>query len=255
MIITKKNYKYKTWKETFNDKPVKLTDIEIPYDWRNFFKPIFSDPKIKIIETKINEDIDKQIVPYPELLFSAFHYTKFNNIKVVFIGQDPYFNLENDIPQATGLSFSVPHGMALPDSLKNMYANLKKFNHLMTKPKSGNLEFWAYQGCLMLNSALTVIIGHKKSHSNVWEWFVNKIIKKLSDEKDFLIFVLWGNDALEKMRIIDIDKHLVIVSSHPSGLACYKTLGKYPAFMDLDTFGLINKNLKENNIQTILWDL
>jgi len=253
MIITKKNYKYKTWKETFQNKSIKLTEMEIPYDWKNFFESILKDPKIKVIEKKLNEDINEQIVPYPELLFTAFYYTRFKDVKVVFIGQDPYFHLENGIPQATGLAFSVPEGLLIPDSLKNIYANLDKHHHLMKKPVNGNLEFWAYQGCLMLNSALTVIIGKKKSHTNIWNWFTNKIIKKLSDEKDYIIFVLWGADALEKIKIIDIDKHPVIISSHPSGLSCNKTLDKYPAFMDLDSFGLINEKLKEKNIQTILW--
>jgi uracil-DNA glycosylase len=271
--MDKMEKRYKTWKEKYDKKKFKFTNLEIPYSWKKFFKSIVEDPKISVIEKKINEDIECNIVPYPDLIFSAFHFTNFKNVNVIFIGQDPYFNMcvpissnNNDkplpqqandkpLPQATGLSFSVPIGMTYPDSLRNIYTNLEKYDHLMKKQTSGNLEFWAHQGCLMLNSALTVIIGQKKCHINIWEWFVNKIIQKLSDEKDYLIFVLWGNDALQKIKFIDIDKHDVIIASHPSGLSCNKSLGKYPAFMNLDHFGIINEKLKKINKKSIIWDI
>jgi uracil-DNA glycosylase len=119
----------------------------------------------------------------------------------------------------------------------------------------GNLEFWALQGCLMLNTALTVLRGKKFCHAKVWQWFTDKVIKYLSAHKDRIIFVLWGSPAYSKINLIDQDKHEVIISSHPSGLSCNKPMKEYPPFDDVDHFGDINKLFRKWGEPEIIWQL
>lgn len=233
-----------------------------PYDlsWKSMFDELFKDKKFVKIEETLKEEAENYnniIVPYPELLFNAFCLTTLDNLKVVFIGQDPYFNLEDNIPQAMGLSFSIPDKIKTPSSLSNIYKNLKNNNHLLFDIKSGNLEFWALQGCLMLNSSLTVKIGdkNKNCHQKLWNWFTNKIISYISENTEQTIFVLWGNNAYEKHKLIDLDKHQIIISSHPSGLSADKKLKDYSSFNEQDHFGLINKYLKQWNKTEIIWQI
>lgn len=184
--------------------------------------------------------------------------TKASNLKVVFIGQDPYFNHEEYqgkyVPQAMGLSFSVPDGIAIPSSLNNIYSNMIKYGHIKKAPITGNLWFWAAQGCLMLNSALTVEDNTKESHLKMWEWFTDYIIQYISQYMDNIVFVLWGGYAYKKINMIDLDKHSTIISSHPSGLSAHKPFQNYPAFMNEDHFGKINTYLKKSGKQKIIWE-
>jgi uracil-DNA glycosylase len=120
-------------------------------------------------------------------------------------------------------------------------------------PKSGNLWFWAIQGCLMLNTALTVRHKEQRSHYNMWQWFTDDIIIYINTYFKNIVFVLWGADAYKKINLINQDSNHVIISSHPSGLSAANPMQKYPAFNDFDHFGEINKILKENNIKPILW--
>lgn len=154
-----------------------------------------------------------------------------------------------------GLSFSVPVGIPIPSSLKNIYKNAMDFGQFYRYPEHGNLEFWAFQGCLMLNTALTVQKGHKNSHASIWNDFTDKIIKKLSDEKEGLVFVLWGAPALSKLSLIDTSKHNTVISSHPSGLSNNNKLGKYPSFSSIDQFGTINTFLKKSGKEEIIWQI
>lgn len=249
--------KYKTWGQFFPDKKVKLN--KIPYDrsWCPIMEKLLNDPRCANIEAKLSseleEDIDVMIYPPPELLFNSLLLTKFDKLSVVIFGQDPYFSIE----QGMGLSFSVPHGKDVPVSLDNVYKNQLKFNRIKKKPTHGNLEFWALQGCLMLNSSLTVKDGsdNKNCHQNNWRWFTNALVKYISDNKDNVVFVLWGKDAYDKMPLIDLDKHEVTASSHPSGLSCSKNMGNEPAFNDCDHFGKINNYLKKSNKTEIVWQL
>jgi len=257
---------------------------EIPYDssWIIMFSNLFSNPKFATIEKEFKSIIQKdkraKIYPLPEYLFSAFMMTPADKLKVVFIGQDPYFNVEyvndtdngNDkdtdstssenktisipVPQAMGLSFSVPHGTNIPSSLDNVFANMVKYGHLKKKPTTGNLWYWASQGCLMLNTALTVLNEVKKSHSRLWEWFTDYIIRYISTYMDNIIFVLWGSDAYEKIKLINLDKHHTIISSHPSGFSAHKPMKNYPAFMNNDHFGQINETLEKYGKTKILWN-
>ena len=130
-----------------------------------------------------------------------------------------------------------------------IYKNLLKYGHIEKIPEHGCLDYWAYQGCLMLNTSLTVIDGEKNCHSNEWKWFTDKIIEEISNKLNNIVFVLWGGEAYKKIELIDLDKHHVIISSHPSGLSANKEFKSYPAFVNQDHFGIINSYLKDK----IIW--
>lgn len=247
---------FKKWSQKFPDE-VDLSKIRYHRSWSDIFDELFEDERIKKsnaeLSAVIKKDPDVKMYPPPELVFNAFLQTSFDKVKVVILGQDPYFSAD----QAMGLSFSVPYGMDVPSSLQSVYNNLVENKHISKKPKHGNLEFWAAQGCLMLNTCLTVVDGKENinGHQHIWKWFTDKIIKYISDKKDNVVFVLWGGPALGKAELIDQDKHEVIVSSHPSGLSANKPLRNYPAFNGYDHFGRINCVLEKWGKLPIIWDL
>jgi uracil-DNA glycosylase len=253
--------KVENWDDFINSGK-DLTNIYFDLSWYVMFSKLLKDPKFTKTNQKLIELIRNnkgiKVYPFPSYVFKAFQITKANELKVVFLGQDPYFNCEyyekKCVPQAMGLSFSVPDGVAIPSSLDNIFKNMVKFNHIDEKPKSGNLWFWAAQGCLMLNAALTVEDGKKEAHLKLWEWFSEYVINYISTNMDGIVFVLWGAYALKKLNIIDESRHTTIVSSHPSGLSKDKSLGKYPSFMSEDTFGKVNKALVKYGKTKILWD-
>lgn len=257
--------KIQTWSQKFPDKKVSLKEPKIDKSWKKLFDRLFENKKFKKVEEELSEEVEsvKNILMYPkpDLVFNAFNLTSFKKLKVVFIGQDPYFDHEvynkHFIPQAMGLAFSVPIGIKTPSSLKNIYANQKKFGHIKEIPTHGNLEYWAEQGCLMLNTSLTVKDGtcFKNCHQSIWRWFTDEIIEYISENKDNVIFVLWGSHALDKKKLIDEKKHTVIVSSHPSGLSVGKPLKEYSAFNAEDHFGKINKQLKAWKLDEIDWSV
>ena len=127
-------------------------------------------------------------------------------------------------------------------------------NHIREIPKSGNLWFWAAQGCLMLNTALTVKHDDKESHTGLWKWMTDEIIKYISTYFKDIVFVLWGGYAYKKIELIDQDRHHIIISSHPSGLSAHKPYRTFPAFNNYDHFGEINRILKKVGKEQILWD-
>jgi len=245
-MLSKVEYaKYKNWEE----KGISFLKLIPKNDWNKLFKKLLNDPRIELMQSKMNNSI----FPKPHFLFNAFKLVSIKNLKVVILGQDPYFNLEDGVPQAMGLSFSVPKGIKIPSSLKNIYINLLKFKHIKNKPLHGNLEKWSNQGVLLLNTALTVESGKANSHSMLWKWFTDNIIKYISNKKDHVVFVLWGNNAYDKQILIDQDKHELIISSHPSGLSASKPMKHFPAFNDTDHFGLINNYLTKWNYEKINW--
>lgn len=256
---------YDTWQEFFPDKKVDLSKIKYHYSWREMFQSLFNDKRMEKLQQVLSDELenntDVEIHPAPELIFNAFLLTPLDQVKVVFIGQDPYFDHEvyngKNVHQAMGLSFSVPYGIETPSSLQNIYKNQLKNNHIKKIPEHGNLEFWAIQGCLMLNSSLTVKDGkdNKNCHQNNWRWFTDAIIKYVSDHCKNVVFVLWGSDALSKMNLIDVDEHEVVISSHPSGLSCAKPLGQHKSFNDVDHFGKINNFLAKKGLREIIWKL
>ena len=268
--INEKTYgNAENWREFFK-KEKSLKTIKIHESWNDIFQRIFSDTRFENIEKKIREDVDngKIVSPKPCVLFNTFFVTPIDEVKVVIIGQDPYFNMKNgNVPEAVGLSFSVPTGLPIPSSLKSIYDNLYKFKNIKFMPQNGNLIFWAIQGCIMLNTALSVEIGKKKSHSAIWRWVTDELIRYISYTCEHVVFLLWGADAYSKANLIDQDKHDIIVSSHPSGLSRSKPLFKssqgtkgndrssFKSFDDTDHFSLTNEFLSQHNQEQIIWQV
>ncbi len=266
MDLSVTNYDYKPWNEIFTDYVVNLKDLDIDESWSDLVKSEMEKKYFAKLEKYLSHALKStdgkvNIYPYPNLVFNAFNTTEFNSVKVVILGQDPYHNNEvHDsklIPQAMGLSFSVPTGITVPSSLKNIYQNLLDFKHIKskTKPTHGNLSSWAKQGCLLLNTSLTVQHGYPNSHCKFWSPFTDTIIKHISDNLENVVFVLWGAPSLQKLDLIDQKSHSVIISSHPSGLSYSKPLRSYPAFKDFDHFGKINEYLKKYDKAEINWEL
>jgi uracil-DNA glycosylase len=264
MDLSTNNYEHKPWNETFPDHNVSLKNLVTDRTWKYVIgkemeKSYFDKLEKFLTHALKSTDAKVKMYPYPDLVFNAFNLVPLHTIKVVIIGQDPYHqnevHNEQIIPQAMGLSFSVPTGIAVPSSLKNIYQNLVDFGHIKKAPSHGNLTKWANQGCMMLNTSLTVQHGYPNSHAKFWQEFTDTIIKYISERTDNVIFVLWGSPALKKLEMIDTKKHGVTISSHPSGLSNTKPLQSYPAFSKCDHFGEINKFLEKHNKTKIEWAL
>lgn len=185
----------------------------------------------------------KTIFPPKDSILNALDTCYFNDVKVVILGQDPY----HDYDQAIGLSFAVKSGIKLPPSLKNIFKEIK--SDLGVDPlQDGDLSRWAQQGVLLLNSTLTVEAHKPASHKDKgWEIFTDQIIKTLSDKKEGLVFILWGNFAKEKLGLIDNSKHLIIESPHPSPFSARK------GFFGSRPFSKANEYLKRKNLKEIDW--
>lgn len=220
--------------------------VQIDESWKQVLLEEFSKPYFPLIKQFIVEQKQKGKTVYPpgSLIFNAFNLTPFNELKVVIIGQDPY----HGVGQAHGLSFSVPLGVKAPPSLVNIFKEIK--NDLGFEPPShGNLEKWAKQGVLLLNASLTVNSGEANSHVTAgWHTFTDAVIKKVSDEKDGVVFILWGKFAQEKAALIDTSKHLVIKSAHPSPFSAHLFYGSKP-------FSKANAWLQKHGKEEIDWSL
>ncbi len=183
------------------------------------------------------------VYPPPKQIFKAFEHCPFDNVKVVILGQDPYHGQG----QAHGLCFSVADGVQTPPSLQNIYKEIKT-DLGKDVPSSGNLERWADQGVLLLNATLTVNKGQAGSHQGWgWELFTDAVIQKLSDEKEHLVFLLWGRYAQEKGKNIDTSKHLVLTAAHPSPFSAYN------GFFDCKHFSQANAYLEAQERSAIEW--
>ncbi|XBC41417.1 MAG: uracil-DNA glycosylase [Buchnera aphidicola (Nurudea yanoniella)] len=186
----------------------------------------------------------KLIYPPKHEIFNAFLLTKFSNIKVVIIGQDPYFKKG----QAHGLAFSVKKGVKIPPSLLNIQKELVNDIGINFIFKHGCLEHWAYQGVFLLNSSLTVESGKPGSHFKLgWELFTDKVIRIINEYHSGIIFLLWGSHARNKMKNICNQRHHILLASHPSPLSCYK------GFFGCRHFSKTNVFLKEQNKGEINW--
>ena len=266
-LVCVDDYNYQTWAEYFDNNNVDMRKLHINKSWKNIIRGEIEMDYFKNIEQFIKLSLEKtdgkvKIYPYPKLVFNAFNSVPLQKVNVVILGQDPYFKsdyvqtIDTTIPQAMGLSFSVPTGVELPSSLKNIFANLEKFGHIDNiDKKNGNLQNWAKQGVLLLNTALTVQHGYSNSHGKMWQKFTKNIITYLSDNCNNLIFVLWGLPALDKLEFIDTKKHKTIISSHPSGLSCHKPMRQYMPFMEQDHFGKINDYRQEMGKSKINWNV
>lgn len=219
-------------------------NVKIDDSWKVQLNDEFEkDYFVKLTEFIRNEYRTKQIFPPAKLIFNAFDHTPFDKVKVVILGQDPYHN----DGQAHGLSFSVPDGIAAPPSLVNIF---KEINRDLTipVPKSGNLTRWANQGVLLLNATLTVQAHMAGSHQRKgWEEFTDAAIHKLAENRENLVFILWGSYAQKKASFIDTGKHLVLKSVHPSPLSAYN------GFFGNNHFSQTNKYLESKGIIPIKW--
>ncbi len=253
-----KDYKYKPWGQVFPDYKVKLYTLTKSPSWLDIFKKF--DKDIKEVEENLDIMLKStegtvSILPHPHLVFNTFNMLDISDVKVVILGQDPYPNMVNNTPQATGMSFSVPKYIPPPKSLINIYKNMIKYNNMHFYPKHGDLSFWNLQGCLMLNSALTLQQQLSGSHLDMWVPFTDNIIKYISKHYDHVVFILWGGPALKKKPLIDSTKHKLIISSHPSPLSCSRPLQGYPAFDNHDVFGKTNKQLIKWGLTPIIWQV
>jgi uracil-DNA glycosylase len=226
-----------------------MSNIEpqIHDSWKQILTEEFnSDYFSQLKSFLVQEKQQHKVFPSGENIFKAFDLTPFDKVKVVILGQDPYHGDH----QAHGLSFSVPEGIAHPPSLVNIFKELKNDLNI-DKPKSGNLEAWAKEGVLLLNATLTVRAHQAGSHQNKgWETFTDAVIKKLADEKEQLVFILWGNYAQKKGRFIDANKHYIIKAVHPSPLSANRG-----GFFGSQPFSKTNNYLKSKNIDPIDWTL
>ncbi len=188
---------------------------------------------------------DYLVYPKEKELFNAFHKTPFKKLKIVLLGQDPY----HGEGQAHGLSFSVPKEVNTPPSLMNIFKEIENDLNIKNQGK-GDLTKWAEQGVLLLNSTLTVRKNMAGSHQNKgWEQFTDKVISTISSKKEGVIFLLWGNFAQNKQKLIDKSKHHILMSSHPSPLSSYR------GFIGCKHFSECNKILKKENKTEINWKL
>ena len=213
-------------------------------DWNDILKDEFKkDYYLKLRQFLINEYKTKTIYPNMYDIFNALHYTPYNQVKVVILGQDTY----HGVGEANGLAFAVSDGVKLPPSLRNIYKEL--YNDLGIEPASvGNLECWAKEGVLLLNAVLTVEKDKPASHKALgWENFTDAIIKSLNDKDTPVVFILWGNFARSKKSLITNPKHYVIESTHPSPFSAnYGFFGSKP-------FSKTNEFLKKNHLKEIDW--
>lgn len=194
-------------------------EVKIEESWKTHLQSEFDKPYFKVLTDFVRSEYATKIVyPPAKLIFNAFDSCPFNTTKVVIVGQDPY----HEPGEAHGLCFSVNDGVPLPPSLENIY---KEIQNDLGKPipRSGNLKRWAQQGVLLLNATLTVQAHRAGSHQRKgWEEFTDAAIRVLAEEKEHLVFILWGAYAQQKGANIDTNRHLVLKSPHPSPLSAYR---------------------------------
>ncbi len=220
-------------------------DITIEDSWKQVLQAEFKQSYFRELTEKVRAAYlsSVPVYPPPQLVFNAFAHCPFERVKVVILGQDPYINPG----EAMGLSFSVPDGTRIPPSLLNMYKEIQ--DDIGTPvPNSGNLERWAEQGVLLLNATLTVEAGKSASHQGWgWEQFTDAVIEKISEEKEHVVFLLWGRYARSKASLIDKNKHLILEAAHPSPLAAHR------GFFGCKHFSQANAYLKDHGLKAIDW--
>lgn len=235
-MIKGRNIKNPSW---INENGEYDTVFDLPKEWSHLLNKI----DLSKVEQFLNKELetygdDLAIYPPKNQVWNAFKLTTPDNLKVVILGQDPYINEG----EAMGLAFSVPEGIKLPRTLRNIFKKIHK------KTNNGDLTSWAKQGVLLLNTSLTVREHISNSHRIYWKTITNSIIKYISDNFQNIVFILWGGNAFEKKEWIDGNKHSILISSHPSPLGCSKPLKGNPSFNDCDHFNECNKILGLNSI-------
>ena len=232
--------------DLFNSTNKKI-DLSLTNDWKNLLNSEFESEYFKSLIQLLSNEIDDGAILYPPIneIFSAYNYTTFENTKVVIIGQDPYHSKN----QANGLCFSVTKGIPQPPSLVNIFKELKNDLNIHI-PDHGDLSKWAQQGVLLLNASLTVRANQPNSHKGIgWEKFTDATIRVISEKKEGIIFLLWGKNAQSKIELIDINKHYILESSHPSPYSA-----NY-GFLGCKHFSKTNEILKSIGRKPIDWDL
>lgn len=223
------------------------TNVQLESSWKEALLEEFDKDYFQQIiqHLKTEKASGKTIYPKGSEIFNAFEKTPFDKTKIVILGQDPYHNPN----QAMGLSFSVPKHVKLPPSLINIYKELQ--NDIGLQPaKTGDLSNWANQGVLLLNAVLTVRANEPASHSKIgWTNFTDKVIQKISDVKQHVVFILWGKYAQEKIFLINSSKHLILQSAHPSPFSADR------GFFGCKHFSKTNEYLISNGIEPIDWQV
>lgn len=223
-------------------------DVQIEQSWKQKLQEEFEQPYFGQIVERIKQDRQQGITLYPAGpdIFRAFELCPFDKVEVVLLGQDPY----HGPGQAHGLCFSVRPGIKPPPSLVNIYKELATDIPGFNIPNHGFLESWAKEGVLMLNTSLTVQAGLANSHSKIgWEHFTNAVIHKVSQEKEQVVFILWGGNARSKKGLIDASKHCIIESAHPSPLSAYN------GFFGSKPFSKTNAYLVAQGKKPIEWQV
>ena len=220
-------------------------DVKIEQSWKDALESEFSKEYFKTLADFVRDEYKSGTVyPAPKNIFRAFDLCPFNQVKVVVLGQDPY----HGAGQATGLSFAVSKGTRLPPSLQNIYKEIEDDLGIKPTYADGDLERWATQGVLLLNSTLTVRASDAGSHQKRgWEEFTDAVIQALSDKREHVVFILWGNYARAKGARIDRSKHFVIESAHPSPFSAAN------GFFGSKPFSKTNEYLKEHGEKEIDW--
>lgn len=220
-------------------------DVKISESWKKHLQNEFEKPYFKDLIKFVKEEYStKKIHPPGPFIFRAFNECSFEDCRVVILGQDPYHSPKT----ANGLSFSVNPENKIPPSLQNIYKEMRKDLNL-EPPKTGDLTSWAKQGVLLLNSVLTVEQGKPGSHAKKgWETFTDAVIKLISDNKEGVVFILWGAYAQKRGELIDRSKHLVIESAHPSPFSVER------GFYGSKPFSKANAYLKEHGEKEIIWN-
>lgn len=216
-------------------------------EWNEFFENIQKKEYIQKLMKFVNEEYQTKVIyPLKENLFNAFKLTPLQDVKVVILGQDPYPNPN----QAMGLAFSVPEGIKLPPSLKNIYKEIiSEFNLSIDLPQSGDLTYLAQQGVLLLNPYLTVVAGKPLSHKiKEYDYLFKDIMLKLNSLDKPIVFMLWGNNAKKHHKYLTNEKHMVLETAHPSPLSANQG-----GWFGSNCFLKANEFLKENNLNEIKW--
>ena len=219
-------------------------DVKIEESWKQVLQPEFDKPYFGILTDFVRKEYrEGPVFPPGNMIFNAFNLCPFDKVKVVLLGQDPY----HGPGQAHGLCFSVNDGVEFPPSLVNIFKEIKEdLGHEV--PSTGNLTRWAEQGVLLLNATLTVRAHQAGSHQNKgWEEFTDAAIRALAEQKEHLVFMLWGRYAQQKGAFIDRKKHLVLSSAHPSPLSAYR------GFFGNKHFSKANEYLTAHGEQPINW--
>lgn len=219
-------------------------NVQIETSWKEKLADEFEKPYFKELTDFVRQEYKTQVCyPPGNLIFNAFNLCPFDQVKVVIIGQDPY----HGPGQAHGLCFSVNDGIPFPPSLQNIFKEIQA-DLGKEVPATGNLTRWAQQGVLLLNATLTVRAHQAASHQrHGWEEFTDAVIRKLSQECDHLVFILWGAYAQKKGAVIDRERHLVLTSAHPSPLSAYH------GFFGNKHFSLTNAYLEQYGKTPINW--